>query len=72
MEKEFLLGNDLRTYDSLLDGITFDDLILLLHCNLRKDSIHPGTVKAWLQDLIRKHLEDTWYLVERNMDKIIS
>ena len=32
-EREWKLGEDLVTSDSLLDGLTFDDLILAVHCN---------------------------------------
>ena len=31
MEREWKLGEDLSTCDNLLDGVTFDDLILAVH-----------------------------------------
>lgn len=33
-ERKWILGDDLAACDNLLDGITFDDVILAVHCNL--------------------------------------
>lgn len=35
METKWKLGDDLISSDSLLDGITFDDVILAVHHNCR-------------------------------------
>lgn len=72
MKNEFRLGNDLRTYDSLLDGISFDDLILQLHCNIQKRNITPDTVRSELHNMIEQCLVDAWFLVDKNMGKIIE
>ena len=34
MEREWRLGKDLYPEDNLLDGITFDDLILAVLCRI--------------------------------------
>nr|DAJ99380.1 MAG TPA: hypothetical protein [Caudoviricetes sp.] len=33
--RSWTLGDDLRPEDNLLDGITFDEIILTVHCNCR-------------------------------------
>ena len=72
-EKNWRLGDDLRTDDSLLDRLTFDDLILTLHCNLPKQKITPEVVRRTLRkDILEARLEDMWFLIEKNMDKIIE
>ena len=70
MERNWKLGDDLATSDSLLDGITFDDLILAVHCNCR--CITPDAVKRELKDMMESRMEDLNYLLERNMDEIIA
>lgn len=34
-ERKWILGDDLAACDNLLDGITFEDVILAVHCNCR-------------------------------------
>lgn len=70
MERNWKLGDDLATSDSLLDGITFDDLILAVHCNCRR--ITPDAVERELKDMMESRMEDLNYLLERNMDEIIA
>lgn len=36
MERNWKLGDDMVVSDNLMDGITFDDLILTVHCNCPK------------------------------------
>lgn len=69
---DWRLGKDLMTYDSLLDGLTFDDLILQIHCNLRKDEMKPENVERELRETLEGRLEDMWFLLGKNMDKIIE
>lgn len=33
MDQNWKLGDDMVVSDNLLDGITFEDLILTVHCN---------------------------------------
>lgn len=70
MERNWKLGDDLATSDSLLDGITFDDLILAVHCNCRR--ITPAEVKCELKCMIKSRMEDLNYLLEHNMGEIIA
>lgn len=41
-ERKWILGDDLAACDNLLDGITFDDVILAVHCNCRVISRRPS------------------------------
>ena len=70
---QWRLGEGMFTSDSLLDGLTFDDLILCVHCNVRKDQITPDAVKRELiESILPGRIQDMWFLVEKNMDKIIE
>ena len=69
-EKEWKLGEDLVTSDSLLDGLTFDDLILAVHCNCR--SITPEAVQAELKGMLESRKKDMMLLLETNMDAIMA
>ena len=68
MERNWLLGDDLAACDNLLDGITFDDIITLAHCNCR--IISPDAVRKEVDDLLKLRLADMRELLERNIDKI--
>lgn len=69
-EREWKLGVDLSTYDSLLDGLTFDDLILAVHCNCPE--ITRAAVHATLNEMLASRRQDMMYLLEKNMDAIIA
>lgn len=70
MEREWKLGQDLSTHDSLLDGLTFDDLILAVHCSCRK--VTPEAVRRELKEMMESRLQDMDFLLEKNMDAIIA
>ena len=63
------LGEDLITSDNLLDSITFDDLILAIHCNCRE--ITPTAVMREFKEIMASRMQDTEFLLEQNMDEII-
>ena len=69
VEREWKLGVDLFPDDNLLDQITFDDLILDLHCNCRR--IEAVDVRSELVQILDNRLEDMYELLERNIDEII-
>ena len=69
-EREWKLGEDLVTSDSLLDGLTFDDLILAVHCNCR--AITPESVRKELREMLESRKEDMMFLLEKNMDAIMA
>jgi hypothetical protein len=64
------LGKDMLTSDTILDPVTFDDLILALKCNC--ECITPSAVIVQAMAIISQRLEDWEYLVENNMDEIIA
>ena len=69
-EREWKLGEDLVTSDSLLDGLTFDDLILAVHCNCRV--ITPAAVRSELKEILESRKQDMMFLLEKNMDAIMA
>ena len=69
MEREWRLGKDLYPEDNLLDGITFDDLILAVHqCR----SVSRTTVHAELNQILAQRRQDMIFLLENNMAVIIQ
>lgn len=70
MNTEWKLGIDLNTQDSLLDGLTFDDLILAVQCNCRE--ITPEAVMRELKEMLDGRLQDMTFLVKKNMPYIIG
>lgn len=69
-DREWTLGKDLVTSDSLLDGLTFDDLILAVHCNCR--TINRVAVQMELNRLLTTRRQDMMFLLEKNMDTIMA
>ena len=67
---EWKLGKDLLTSDTILDPVTFDDLILALKCNYAY--IGETAVRTQMKEILDQRLEDWKYLIENNMDEIIT
>lgn len=67
---EWKLGKDMIPSDTILDPVTFDDLILALKCNYK--CITRGAVIAQATAIIQQRLEDWKYLIENNMEEIIA
>jgi len=55
VDRQWKLGEDLSTCDSLLDGLTFDDLILAVHCNCRV--ITKAAVYADMVELLERNID---------------
>lgn len=70
MERKWKLGDDLDRYDDLLYGITFDDLILAVHCNCRK--ITPEAVLREAREILDIRMQDYRFQLENNLDAIIE
>ena len=68
-ESKFELGVDLIPSDSLLDGLTFDDLILAVHCNCRE--VTRAAVHAELSRMLASRKQDMNFLLEKFMDAAI-
>ena len=70
MEREWKLGVDLFVEDNLFDPITFNELILTVHCNCRE--ITPKTVREELRRIFEYKRQDMEELLRINMDIIIA
>ena len=64
------LGKDMIPSDTILNPVTFDDLILALKCNC--EHITPDAVIVQATEIINQRLEDWKYLIENNIDEIIA
>lgn len=69
-DRKWKLGDDLIASDSLLDGVTFDDLILAVHCN--RQVIDRAAVYSTLNEILAIRRQDMRYLLENNMEAIIE
>ena len=69
-DREWTLGKDLVTSDSLMDGLTFDDLILAVHRNCR--TINRAAVQMELNRILTTRRQDMMFLLEKNMDAIMA
>lgn len=67
---DWKLGKDMIPSDTILDPVTFDDLILALKCNC--EYITPDAVIVQATQIINQRLEDWKYLIENNMEEIIA
>ena len=70
-EKRWELGEDIDRYDNLLDSISFDELIVTVHCNCRE--ITQEAVERFAAHylwIIR--MQDMKYLLEKNIEEIIT
>lgn len=70
MDREWRLGVDLSACDNLLDGITFDDLILAVHCNCR--DINRMAVHQQLSEILAQRRQDMVHLLEQNIEMIMA
>ncbi len=70
MEEKWRLGEDLSIKDNMLDGITFEDIILAVHCNCRE--ITPEAIRKEVLDFVELRLDDMKCLMEKNLDVIAA
>ena len=64
------LGKDMIPSDTILDPVTFDDLILALKRNYAY--IGETAVRTQMKEILDQRLEDVKYLIENNIDEIIA
>lgn len=67
---DWKLGKDMIPSDTILDPVTFDDLILALKCNCERITLDAVIIQA--TEIINQRLEDWKYLIENNIDEIIA
>lgn len=70
MDREWKLGKDLVASDNLLDPVTFDDLILALHCN--EKVIDKAAIARVIREIMEQRLEDMKFLLKNNTEEIIA
>ena len=70
MDRKWKLGDDLYEKDSLLDGFTFEQLIIALHSGSRQ--IDRAEVLSVVKEIVEQNMTDLNFLVENNMDEIIE
>lgn len=70
MERNWKLGNDLLPCDNILDGITFEDVILAVHCNCQE--ITRDAVLWEARMIAEQRMQDYKYILANNIDEIIS
>ena len=68
MERNWKLGDDLSTQDNVFDPITFDDIILAVHCNCRV--VNHAAIIETADEILKQRLEDFKYLVANNVNEI--
>lgn len=69
-ERKWKLGEDIDRHDNLLDGISFDELILTAHCNCRE--ITPEGVEKELDKILEIRLQDMKYFLQNNLQEIVQ
>lgn len=68
-ERRWKLGEDIDRHDNLLDGISFDELILTVHCNCQE--ITQEAVEKELSRILEIRMQDMKHLLENNIDEIL-
>lgn len=67
---QWKLGEDLCVEDNLMDGITFKDLIVAMHCN--HQDISWVTIMNTINEILYSRKEDMIFLLEKNLDAIMA
>ena len=69
---EWKLGKDLTTSDTIIDSVTFDDLIHRIKCICRPEYISEYLVRREMQDILDRQFKDVEFLLKNNMEEIIA
>ena len=70
MYRAWKLGDDLIPSDNILDGFTFDDIILAVRCNCR--TVDRAAVLKTAREIMDQRMEDYYYLLNNNVKEIIE
>ena len=70
MDRAWKLGEDLIPPDNILDGFTFDDIILAVRCNCR--TVDRAAVLKTAREILEMRMEDYNYLLRNNLDQIVQ
>ena len=69
-EKQWKLNEDMHQSDCIFDPITFEDIILAVHCNERV--LDEKAINRVAREILESRLEDFEYLIKNNMNEIIA
>ena len=69
-EKQWKLNEDMHKSDCIFDPITFEDIILALHCNERV--IDRKAIQRVVSEIMYCRTQDFYYLINNNIDEIIA
>ena len=69
-ENSWKLGEDLATYDNILDGFTFDDIITAARCNCR--IVDENAIRRTAREILEQRMIDYKYLLENNLREMIE
>lgn len=70
MERNWKLNDDLSRFDSVLDPITFDEIIMTVRCNCR--DVNRKTAIKTFKEILEMRLTDAKEIFERNIDEICN
>ena len=70
MDRAWKLGQDLIPSDNILDGFTFDDIILAVRCNCR--TVDRAAVLKTAREILEMRMEDYNFLLRNNLDQIVQ
>lgn len=70
MDRQWKLGEDMHETDNILDGITFDDVILALHNGERV--IDEKAVRRVVKEILESQMQDFEYILNKNINEIIA
>ena len=70
MDRQWKLGEDMHETDNILDGITFDDVILALHSGERV--IDEKAVRRVVKEILEIQMQDFEYILNNNINEIIA
>ena len=69
-EKQWKLNEDMHKSDCILDPITFEDIILAVHCN--EKVLNENAIKRVAKEILESRLQDFEYLLKNNINEIIA
>ena len=70
MDRAWKLGEDLIPSDNILDGFTFDDIILAVRCTC--STVDRAAVLKTAREILEMRMEDYNYLLRNNLDQIVQ
>ena len=69
-EPKWKLGEDMHIKDTILDPITFEDIILALHHN--EQVINCRAIQNVINELMDIRMQDFDYIINNNINEIIA